>query len=397
MHIHLNPVGGIAGDMFISAIVDAWPELCSELKAAVRCAHLDDRVQMRIEPHCDQVLTGTRFEAAYERDERAEIRFRDIRDQLLSSSLSDAVKRHAIGIFTLLAKAEGEVHGVEAEDVSFHEIGATDSITDIIGAATVIDALRDVSWSCDPLPMGSGRTESTHGELPLPAPAVAVLLKGFPLFHDGRQGERVTPTGAAILRHLDPSFAPVRAPMALVRTGTGFGTFKFEGISNVLRALVFEAPSEPVIHEFVGVIAFEVDDQSPEDLSMGLERLRDRSHVLDVSQIPIIGKKGRMGAQIQVFTRPEAIDEVASACLSETSTLGVRCQVIERVVLARESAEYVGANERVRVKYVKRPDGTRTAKAEADDLADVQGGFAQRGDLRRQAEEAIIRGDLDEP
>ncbi|MFM8990061.1 MAG: nickel insertion protein, partial [Alphaproteobacteria bacterium] len=225
----------------------------------------------------------------------------------------------------------------------------------------------------------------------VPPPATALLLQGFPVHDDGRPGERTTPTGAAILRQLAPGHGMPRGAFAMGRVGHGFGTKRFKGISNVLRVASFEpldAGDAAIARDEVGVIRFEVDDQPAEDLAVGLERLRAMPGVLDALQAPAFGKKGRMVAQVQVLARADAIEAVAAACLAETSTLGLRIERAERRILAREAATRDdGAGGAVRVKTATRPDGSRTAKAEMDDVA-AAGDHAARTRLRRRVEDA---------
>jgi hypothetical protein len=211
------------------------------------------------------------------------------------------------------------------------------------------------------------------------------LLEGFPLYQDDLDGERITPTGAAILRHLEPSFAPL-PPMRLERSGIGFGTKVFPGISNVLRVLAFTPLDTAISADRVALCQFELDDQTPEDLAVALDHLRAESGVLDVTQTPVFGKKGRLAMQVQLLARPEALAQVLERCFSETSTLGIRWQILQRAVLVRESIFRDSAARRVRLKRAHRPDGSITAKAEMDDLADTKGGRAGREALRRQVE-----------
>ena len=301
----------------------------------------------------------------------------------------------AEAIFALLAEAEAEVHGIAVEDVTFHEVGAWDSIADVVCAAWLIDSLDPAAWSCAPLPLGGGRVRTAHGMLPVPAPATALLLRGLPTFHDGVGGERVTPTGAAILRHLDPSFEPAGLRGRIARTGHGFGSRRLPGMSNVLRALVLDPASEPVPRpgpawreETVAVCSFEVDDQTAEDLAVGLDRLRAADGVLDVVQTPAVGKKGRMAASVRVLARPEARERVIERCFAETATLGVRWQPVRRAVLEREEAVADVAGEPVRIKWARRGTGGGevTVKAEMDDVANADGGRAGREERRRRAE-----------
>lgn len=241
-HIHLDPVGGLAGDMFIAAILDALPDLGQSMRAVVEPVA---RVRITLAEFSDGTLTGLRFRAdcgaGHAHGQHAHTDWTAIRARILDASLDESVKTHAIGIFAALAEAEARVHGVRPEQVTFHEIGAADSIADIVGAAWLVAALAPATWSCAPVPIGSGRVATAHGILPVPAPATALLLEGMATIDDGIPGERVTPTGAAILRHLR-AHAPGEPGRARIlrRSGTGFGTRRLPGISNCLRVLVLE-------------------------------------------------------------------------------------------------------------------------------------------------------------
>jgi uncharacterized protein (TIGR00299 family) protein len=387
-HLHLDPVGGIAGDMFVAALLDAAPE---HTEPCLRAAEAVAGVPCRLLRHHDHVLAGTRFAvAAAATQAHHHVPWREIRERLEAAPLDPAARRHALGIFGLLAEAEGRVHGIAPEAVTFHEVGAADSLADIVAAAVLIavqaDADGPARWSCAPLPLGSGRVASVHGSLPVPAPATALLLEGFVVIDDGIAGERVTPTGAAILRHLGANAPAPAGPQRLLASGIGFGTRALPGLSNVLRVLISEAgqPATAPGHRELAVIAFEVDDQSPEDLAIGLDRLRALAGVHDAVQMPAFGKKGRMAAHIQVLAAPEALEGVVEACFRETSTIGLRIQHVAGRTLARWSEEVLVDGRTVRVKRVERPGGA-TGKAESDDLAPLAG-QAARERLRRAAE-----------
>jgi uncharacterized protein (DUF111 family) len=253
--------------------------------------------------------------------------------------------------------------------------------------AAQADGDGDATWSCAPLPLGGGLVATVHGVLPVPAPATALLLEGFATFDDGVAGERVTPTGAAILRHLGAQAAPPPGPRRLCASGIGFGTRTLPDRSNVLRVLVSmcgtAAPDGPG-HRTVAAIGFEIDDQTAEDLAAGLDRIRTVPGVLDVLQIPAFGKKGRMAAHIQVLTLPGALEATVEACFRETSTIGLRTQLLAGRVLARTTQAVSVAGRDVRVKRVARPGGA-TGKAESDDLRHADG-HAARSRLRRTAE-----------
>jgi uncharacterized protein (TIGR00299 family) protein len=411
MHIHLDAVGGVAGDMFIAAMLDAFPDLRDGMLAAIRAAGLPADVHAGFAEHQDHALTGLRFRVIEPRaagllvaaHHHPHTPFADIRAHLQACALTPAVRARAIGIFSVLAGAEAKVHGKTIDTVSFHELGEWDSIADIVGAAYLIEAvaLTDASapidagtttWSVSSLPLGRGRAKTAHGMLPIPTPATVLLLEGFEFTDDGLEGERVTPTGAAILRHLGCTQAASRRARRLLRTGIGFGTRVFPGISNVLRVLAFEEARESRGRDEVAQVQFEVDDQTPEDLAIALDKLRSHPSVLDVLQMPAFGKKGRMTMHIQLLTEVADMEGVFDACFSETTTIGLRFQVMQRRKLARASTTVEAAGRQMRVKVAERP-GRKTAKVEADDLLNVIGGRAERERMQREAEQVVLRKD----
>lgn len=428
MHIHLDALGGVAGDMFAAALLDAFPEHLEGVRASVRA--VDPRIACTTSQHNDGILRGLRFAvSAPEAEMPAPHRhgghaahpdrhdhhathdhahdpthghadhlphhghrpWSEIRGDLDRANLAPAVRAHALAIFGHLAEAEARVHGIAVDAVAFHEVGAFDSIADIVAAAHLIAALEVRNWSVSALPLGSGRVRTQHGPLPVPAPATTLLLEGFPTLDDGIPGERVTPTGAAILRHLCGE-APGRGRPAgtLGPSGIGFGTRVLPGLSNCLRALVLEeAPAAHPGRDDLVVIAFEIDDQSGEDLAMGLDRLRAEPGMRDVVQMPVLGKKGRMMAHIQALVQPENLEAAIAACFRETTTIGLRHHRVARAVLGREAVTVAPEGRPVRVKVVDRPGG-RTAKAEADDTLG-QGDHTARAHVRREAERLALR------
>lgn len=383
-HIHLDAVGGIAGDMFAAALLDAFPELEAGTVAAaqdvapVSCARV---------AHRDHVLAGSRFIVgeAHGHHHHHHYHWSDIRVLLRASSLAPAVRDRAVAIFQGLAEAEGQVHGIDPERVAFHEVGAADSIADIVAAAFLIDAMGPASWSAGPLPLGGGMVQTAHGPLPVPAPATALMLRGLAMVDDGIAGERVTPTGAAILRHLAPGVLPPGLVMA--QSGIGFGTRTLPGRSNCLRALVFEVAAATNTHRQLVVVEFEVDDQSGEDLATGLEHIRATPGVHDALAMPAYGKKGRMTMHIQVLAAPDAAEAAVESCFAQTTTIGLRTRIVDARALPRRMEEAALDGTTIRVKIAERPGGA-TAKAERDDLALIPT-HAERAMLRRRAEQAV--------
>ena len=417
-HLHLDALGGMAGDMFVASVLDAFPEHEPGVLRSVAAVTRDAPVRCRLLPHHDGVLQGRRF--AVDPPETAEAHHQphshdhddhnahgdhhahgshrswtSIRSMLEAAPLDAAVRDHATGMFGHLALAEAQVHGIAPDEVTFHEVGAWDSIADIVAAAHLAATLAPARWTVGPLPPGRGRVRTAHGWLPVPAPATVLLLRGFEMLDDGVEGERVTPTGAAILRHLCGSAPGVQSysPRRLGRTGVGFGTRTLPGMSNCVRLLAYEeAASVGGAHRELGVIEFEVDDQSAEELAMGLDRLRAHPDIFDVVQMPAFGKKGRIMTHVRALVRVDAIDGAVAACFRETTTIGLRHHRVSGAALPRRSETVEVHGKPVRVKVVERPGG-RTAKAEADDVLATEGHTA-RAALRREAERtALAAGD----
>ena len=401
MHLHLDPVGGIAGDMFAAAVLDAFPDLEAELRAVLEASGLGAFASVARIDHDDGTLTGSRFVVDPRPEGEAHERgAAEIERIVENSGLSVAVRARTTAMFSLLAEAESRVHGVPINAVRFHELGGWDSIADVVSAAWLIEALGACGWSSTPVPLGRGRVAAAHGFLPVPAPATLLLLEGMPVHDDGRFGERVTPTGAAILRHLSPSFEPVPGPLRLARSASGFGTRTLEGMSNVLRLLVFQPlEKRSAAIDRVTVCNFEVDDQTPEDLAAALERLRALDGVLDVVQAPAFGKKGRVSVQVQVLARPGARAQVIDEVFAQTTTLGVRWHEVSRTILPRDVVRVGEDGNSVRVKRTLRPGGNLTVKAEMDDVASLPGGRDARERMRNEAERAariVLHEDRDE-
>ncbi len=412
MHIHLDAVGGISGNMFIAALLQLWPAQADALAQQLAAAGFADLVDIAVTPKHDGVLQGTYFSVTPLAQAKtnpkvftthvaahAHTRWSEIRSTLSASSLDKKVKAHALGIFALLAEAEAAVHQQEVEEVEFHEVGAWDSIADIVCAAYLIAVSDVTSWSVSSLPMGSGQVSTAHGMLPLPVPAVTELLRGYTFHDDGREGERVTPTGAAILRYLQASQKKPAGKLCLQNSGIGFGSRKLSGISNVLRALLFVQDEESSIskRDEVAVLSFEVDDQSAEDLGLALEQLRNYPGIIDIVHYPVFGKKNRMTSSIRVLAYPEAQPEVEELCFTQTSTLGIRCEIVKRAVLPRQIDIVELDGRTYRVKLALRPDGELTAKAELDDLAQASLNQAERQLVREVVEAIAIERHNEEP
>ncbi len=374
MHIHLDLVGGLSGNMFVGAMLDYLETPVPELLTQIELAGFAHLVELSATKKNDGVLTGTYFNVLAESEAHHHRHYRDIKQSIEASSLGEKTQQISLDIFLLLAEAEAEVHGKAVEDIAFHEVGAWDSIADIITAAWLIDQTGITSASVSPLPLGGGRVKTAHGSLPVPAPATALLLKGFEFIDDGINGERITPTGAAILKYLSPGSKP--ASSVLLGAGYGFGSKNFPGISNVTRVSFFEASKNikerPWIEDRVVQLNFEVDDQTPEDLSVALENIREQLGVLDVNQSLAYGKKGRMMIAVQILTTPQVESDVIARCFEETTTLGIRRAERGRAILSRSNHIVQIGTETYRTKRAARLDNV-TTKVEIDDIAHLPG------------------------
>ena len=293
--------------------------------------------------------------------------FRDIRALIERSGLDPAVCDTALRIFTRLAEAEGRVHGMDADAVTFHEVGAVDSIVDIVGTAIGIQHFGIARAYVSPLSAGSGTVSSEHGPLPVPPPATVELLKGFQLRLGDGAGELVTPTGAAIVAALaDPSTPP---PLQVRAVGYGAGTRRLEDRPNLLRLLLGEVDAR-LDHDHMVVIETNIDDTNPEIYEFVFDRLFGAG-AKDVFLSPIQMKKSRPGVLLSVLCEPAHREQLAAIILSETSAIGVRHFGVERLKLPRETVTVATEYGDVRVKVAQAPDGRENVAPEYDDCARV--------------------------
>lgn len=359
VHLHLMPLGGMAGDMFVAAVLDALPDLAEPVLADVR-AVLPEGARVDLLHRQASGLAARGFAvSAPGRD--APVTFADMTACLAAARLADAVRDRAVALLTRLAQAEAEVHGVPLDQVHFHEIADWDTLADLTAAAHLIESPAIAGFSLDPLPLGGGTVETAHGRLPVPAPATAKLLEGLTVVDDGIPGERVTPTGAAIAASLTASARPAGK---FGSSGYGAGTRSLDGVANVLVAQVIH-PAAGQRSDRVSVIDFDVDDMTGEEIATAADRLRATDGVIDLTLTPRSGKKNRPVTGLRLLTDPALADTVAQAVFAQTSTLGLRRRDEVRTVLQRDAAEHFGRAAKV----ADRPGG-RTLKVEADALAE---------------------------
>ncbi len=340
---YLDAFSGIAGDMTVAALIDAGAPF-DPLAAGLNS--LGTGAAFRVEKVRRGGLAATRF-VVEGGEQRAHRHLPQILRMIDSGALPDRVKENASAIFRKLAEAEARVHGIAAEKVHFHEVGAVDSIADIAGAALGLFLLGVEEVHASAINVGGGTASTEHGLLPVPAPATAALLEGKPVYSRGPQVELTTPTGAAIAATLAASFGPL-PPMRISGMGYGAGTKEFTEQANVLRVILGEA-SGAAEATSVAIIEANIDDSTPETLGYAMERLLEAG-ALDVTLAPVSMKKNRPGVTLSVIARAEDRERLAALVFAETSTLGLRIVMAERRIEARSVVEVETRYGKARIK-----------------------------------------------
>jgi len=326
---YFDAFSGISGDMTVGALIDAGANGDSVVDC-LNSLHLG--ATYRYEKTKRNGLAATKFyvDGGKQKDHRHLPHIAKIIDA--ASAISATAKQNALSIFMKLGEAEAHVHGVPLDLVHFHEVGAVDSISDIVGACVALDLLGVTEIACSPINVGSGLVETEHGTLPVPAPATAELLKGKPIYAKGPAMELTTPTGAAIVATLATHFGPMPA-LSIQATGFGAGTADFKVQANVLRATIGQggkAKEATTVH----ILEANIDDANPQILGYAMDRLF-AAGALDVALQPIQMKKNRPGTLLSVIAKPEDTDALAAIVLSETTTIGLRITTAERRVATR--------------------------------------------------------------
>ena len=348
-HIHIDMIGGLAGDMFLASSLGAGLVEKSELEKVLSAVGIG-QIEITLEEVKRYGIKGWHlaFSGWPPEQERDHRHLSEIEEMITKSALEGRVKDRAIEMFRELGKVESETHDIPLAHVHFHEIGAIDSILDFVGAAYVIESQQGATWSAGHVPTGQGMVQVSHGPMPALAPATAKLLEGFSLRARDIEGELVTPTGATILKVLGlerPSM-----PSGVLRgEGYGAGTKDFDGFANVVRLTIFETEATATTRERVVRCVAEIDDDTPEVLAHA-EQVFLKLGALDVIRTPVFMKKGRAGTQLAVLCRPEDADAMARAMLVHTSTFGVRFEALERLALEREIREVSTAFGPIEVK-----------------------------------------------
>jgi uncharacterized protein (TIGR00299 family) protein len=365
---YFDTIAGIAGDMTMASLIAAgvsFDELVEELKKLnlpgfeLTAQHVRRSAIDAV--HCDVVITHAPH---YHRH------LKDILAIIGNSSLSAGVKERATAIFTVLGHAEAKVHNTTIEKIHFHEVGALDSIVDIVGTCICLEMLGIEAVYSSPVRLGSGGIIKTqHGMMPTPAPATAEVLKDYPVVLTSVPEELTTPTGAAIIKALSRGVL-ADEPIRIHSVGYGAGSKEFEGIPNLLRVVVGELAEE---HHRDGSVVLEtnIDDMNPQLYPYIIDRLL-AAGAHDAYLIPVVMKKGRPGILLSVLTDPARTEEIASVIFRETSSIGLRVQAVGRRKLARTALTVKTSLGQVNAKAVER-DGTTVVTAEYEECKRIAG------------------------
>jgi len=376
-YLILEPVGGCSGDMTLAALLDLGAPLDAIGAGLDRLGLGGWSLEVRPSSKCG--IGGTRVDVRIEREEHARS-WREIRALIEDAGLPAGAASRSIAIFERIALAEAHVHGTTPEQVHFHEVGAVDSIVDVVGVALALDELGIETIHASPPPLGTGITRSQHGPIPVPAPATLEILRGRPVRSAG-EGERTTPTGAAILAALSRPGLP--SSFVPERVGYGIGHKDFPDAANVLRATL---ATEGAGEDRLLVMECNLDDASPQILARAIDSALDAG-ALDAWVAPVTMKKGRPAHLLGVLVPASLREALAATLFRETPTLGLRHHAVERDVLERRFETVETAFGPVRIKIGFAGATVFNAAPEWDDCvaAAARAGVAPR----RVREEAL--------
>ncbi len=383
--LYVEPFSGVAGDMFLSALCEL-ADAFDTIEALPGKLHLPDgKVEIaEVEKNgivCRQVTVldlnpeKPRHHAhdhgrkedhhhGHAHNHPHGRHLSDILELIDRGHIPSGAKKIAVEIFQIIGRAESTVHNIPVEKIHFHEISGVDSIIDIVGCALLLDRLQIERTYSDPICTGFGMVKTQHGLLPIPAPATALLLQEMPVYKGEEEGERVTPTGAAILRYLDPSFST--PSLQLRKTAYGPGQKNFSRPNVVRLSLGSEVRAAPPSSLYV--IQTDLDDCSPELLGEDFRKGLTEAGAVDFTLAPVSMKKGRPGLKLSSLATEENRQAVCHYILENTTTIGVRYFPVQREKLPRQTVTMETAHGPIRAKRVTTPSGKSRIKAEYDDL-----------------------------
>jgi uncharacterized protein (TIGR00299 family) protein len=391
--LYFDCFAGAAGDMILGALLDAGLPL-EELTRALGSLAVEgwdvsvDRVikagvtaakfRVHERQHVHNVHDVHNVHHAHEQHRS----LNEIFAAIERSALSDSGKARAISMFRRLGEAESAIHGIPIDKIHLHEVGALDSIIDIVGAVFAIEWFKAERIVCSPINVGSGMVRTEHGVFPVPAPATLSLLKNAPVYSSGIPTELLTPTGALVLTEFATSFGPI-PPMTVDKVGYGAGDRELKETPNVVRVLVGESPQDLRASRPQGaggghsvvVLECEIDDMNPQIFGVLMEKLY-AAGALEVFYAAVQMKKNRPGTLMTIVAKPDQRDLMTDIVFRESTTIGIRHQELSRECLDREMVTVSTSVGVVRFKVARRDGRVVNAQPEFEDLAKLS---AERG------------------
>ena len=389
--LYIEPFSGLSGDMLLSALcglADAYEDIISlpgklhlnDGKVEIRevdkngiiCKHI--KIIDLNEKHSHHHHHGHSHDHAHSHDhshdhhhdhDHSHRHLRDILKIIQNGHISVGAKQIAQAIFTIIGQSEAKIHNIPLEKIHFHEVSGVDSILDIVGCAVLLDRLQVKKTYCDPVCTGYGMVKTQHGILPVPAPATADILRGLPTYKGNEAGEKVTPTGAAILRYLNPDFQP--SVMQIEKIAYGPGEKDFQN-PNVVRVSMVKTIAKSKRQNQMYVIETNIDDTSAEYLGADFQADLLKSGATDFFFTPVQMKKGRPGLQLSVLAQLNQLQQTSDFILENTSTIGLRYFPVSRNILDRRLYEVDTPFGKIKVKEVTKPSGRKSRKIEYESL-----------------------------
>lgn len=357
---YFDAFSGISGDMTVGALLDAGASLANlkrELKKLDMTGYSVSVEKLKLNG-----IHSTKFNVRVSGKQKNRD-YAAIKKMIEKSRLTATVKETALAIFLKIGEAEAKVHNQPLESVHFHEVGAVDSIVDVVGAAICLENLGVKNCECSPIPTGRGFANTMHGIMPVPAPATILILKGVPTTPDATEMELTTPTGAAIAAALSAKFGPMTA-MRPLAVGYGAGTKRRQdGVPNLFRVIIGDADQAG---KKLSVIETNLDDATPEAVSYAALKALSAG-ALDAWISPITMKKGRQAFCLSILCDPLDAARLRNVMLEETPTLGVRQYEVQRFELSRKTISVKTKFGSLRVKIAVTPSGQKRMKPEFDD------------------------------
>ena len=393
-HAWIDASAGIAGDMLLGALLDAGASLAT-VRAAVD-AVIPDTVMITTRTVTRAGIRASQAGVEVKVADQPHRAWREIRDRLRTADLADSVRDRAVAVFARLAEAEGEVHGIAAEDVEFHEVGAWDSIADVVGVCAALADLGVSTVSAGVVAVGSGRVAMAHGEVGVPVPAVVALSVGWRV-RAGGEGELATPTGMALITALSERCEEL-PELVLTHSGTGAGTRDRPGRANVTRVLIGDrAAGSPSDLDSALLLEANVDDLDPRLWPGVLDALLEAG-ASDAWLTPILMKKGRPAHQLAALAPPASTDALRDVILDQTSTLGIRQHPVQKYALPRGWVDVEVEGVGVAVKLAHRDGRILQATPEFGAVAEAAAiiGWSEAATLaateRAAAERSLVPG-----